>query len=51
MRRMTVCLAASMITLLATTNHSPAATADEAMNWLAGRWTNKGDCAGGWVQF
>jgi hypothetical protein len=28
-----------------------AASADEAMSWLAGRWTNKGDCGTGSIQF
>ena len=51
MRRSIVLAIASLAILAAPAETASAASADEAMAWLAGRWTNKGDCGIGSVQF
>ena len=44
--------AIALLVALATHADTASATSpDEAMAWLAGRWTNKGDCGIGSVQF
>jgi hypothetical protein len=50
-RRSIILAAASLVALAAETDIASAASADEATAWLAGRWTNKGDCGIGSVQF
>jgi hypothetical protein len=50
--RCSIILAAAMLVALAAqAGIASAASPDEAMSWLAGRWTNKGDCGIGSVQF
>ena len=51
MRRSIILVAASFVALAAPIDTAFAASANEAMGWLAGRWTNKGDCGIGSVQF
>src|SRR5262245_42277010 len=51
MRRSIILAIASLVALAAPADMAFAASADEAMGWLAGRWTNKGDCGIGSVQF
>ena len=51
MRRSIILATASLVALGALADTAFAASADEAMAWLAGRWTNKGDCGIGSVQF
>ena len=51
MRRSIILAIASLVALAAQADSGSAASADEAMGWLAGRWTNKGDCGIGSVQF
>jgi hypothetical protein len=46
-----VILAASMAAFAAQFEGGFAATPDEALRWLAGRWTNKGDCGIGSIEF
>jgi hypothetical protein len=36
---------------VATTAPARAASADEAMKWLSGRWTSDGNCKGAWISF
>jgi hypothetical protein len=50
-RRSSILAAASLVALAAQADIASAASPDEAMSWLAGRWTNKGDCGIGSVQF
>ena len=51
MRRSIILAIASLVALGAPADMAFAASADEATGWLAGRWTNKGDCGIGSVQF
>ena len=51
MRRSIILAIVSLVALGAPADMALAASADEAMAWLAGRWTNKGDCGIGSVQF
>jgi len=50
-RRSIILATASLVVLGAPADTAFAASPDEAMGWLAGRWTNKGDCGIGSVQF
>jgi hypothetical protein len=50
-RRSIILATVSLVTLAAQASTASAASPDEAMTWLAGRWTNKGDCGIGSVQF
>ncbi len=51
MHRMIILSAAILLAGMAHTGMVSAATPDEALRWLAGRWTNKGDCGAGSVEF
>ena len=51
MRRSNILAAASLVALAAQADMAAATSPDDAMTWLAGRWTNKGDCGIGSVQF
>ncbi len=51
MRRSIILATASLIAFSAQAGIAAAASPDEAMAWLAGRWTNKGDCGIGSIQF
>jgi hypothetical protein len=46
-----VILAASVAAFAAQFQDVSAATPDEALRWLAGRWTNNGDCGIGSIEF
>jgi hypothetical protein len=50
-RRSIILAAASIIALTAQADVVAAASGDQAMSWLVGRWTNKGDCGIGSVEF
>jgi hypothetical protein len=50
-RRSIALAAASLVALAAQAGMASAASPDETMAWLAGRWTNKGDCGMGSIQF
>jgi hypothetical protein len=50
-RRSNILAAASLVALAAQADMAAATSPDDAMTWLAGRWTNKGDCGIGSVQF
>jgi hypothetical protein len=43
--------AASTLAFATQAGVAPAATPDQAMQWLAGRWTNKADCGVGSLEF
>jgi hypothetical protein len=51
MRRSIILAAASVVAFAAQANIASAASADEAMTWLAGPWSNRGDCGIGSIQF
>jgi ABC-type molybdate transport system substrate-binding protein len=51
MRGPIILVTASLAALTASADIASAASADEAMSWIAGRWTNKGDCGIGSVEF
>src|SRR5690242_20633154 len=51
MRGPIILVTASLAALTASGDIASAASADEAMSWIAGRWTNKGDCGIGSVEF
>jgi hypothetical protein len=44
-------LAASIVAIAMQSATGSAATPDEALRWLPGRWTNKGDCGIGSIEF
>jgi len=50
-RRSLILAAASIVACAAQADLAAAASGDEAMKWLVGRWTNKGDCGVGSVEF
>jgi hypothetical protein len=49
--RRSLILAASIVAVAMQADIGSAATPDEALRWLAGRWTNKGDCGTGSLEF
>lgn len=51
MRRSIILVTASLVAFVMQAGIASATSPDEAMAWLAGRWTNKGDCGIGSVQF
>ena len=51
MRRSIILATVSLFAVTAHMGLAFAVSADQAMSWLAGRWTNKGDCGIGSVEF
>jgi hypothetical protein len=49
--RRSLILAVSIVAVAMRADIGSAATPDEALRWLAGRWTNKDDCGVGSVEF
>jgi hypothetical protein len=44
-------LAAAVLVFVAGADAAQAASADQAMRWLSGRWTSDNNCKGGWISF
>jgi hypothetical protein len=49
--RHSIIVLASVVAFAAQLEGACAATPDEALRWLAGRWTNKSDCGVGSIEF
>jgi len=50
--RLTIAVVASSIAaLFAFAGETRAASAEEGMKWLAGRWSSDGNCKGAWIRF
>jgi hypothetical protein len=49
--RRSLILAAPIVAIAMQAGIGSAATPDQALRWLAGRWTNKGDCGTGSLEF